>query len=134
MNYSFGSEASRYSDMSFAASLLVSAALGFVWRQRLVYGDGDSARVRRLLTIASVWVASLSALGLVAFSAYRSLWRPHPAVHEGYELGIALGGLVVSPIGLLGVLAPGSRRWLLVLSSLVLTGLWFLSVLDNINW
>jgi hypothetical protein len=131
---SFGGEASRYSEVSLAASLLVSAALGFVWRQRLVYGDGDSARVRRLLAIASVWATSLSALGLVAFSAYRSLLRPHPVFHEGYELGVALGGLVVSPIGLFGVMASGSRRWLLVLNSLILTGLWFLSVLDNINW
>ena len=80
--------------------------------------EDDAKGMRGVLAIASVWAALLSALGLVAFSAYRSVIRLHPHARTGFEGVFAVAELFLSPIGLLGVFATGSRRWMLVLSSL----------------
>jgi len=135
MNLALGTADTQFSKLSLAASLLLIAALGVVWWQRLVHGDGDAKKVRRGLMITSVWAASLSAVGLLAFSTYEVIVRPYRVLlHWGSDLVVSLCGLFLSPIGLLGVFAFGSRRWLLIVSSLTLTALWFMSALDNINW
>ena len=135
MTYPFGGDSSKYSYVSFAVSFLVSVLLAFVWREQMVYGDRDSTRPRRFLVTASLWTASVSALGQVAFSSYRWFHAPHLGVHDnGPALVFALSGLVISLISLLSVFAAGAKRWLVVLSSLVMTIVWFLAVLDSINW
>jgi putative flippase GtrA len=134
MTYPLGGDSSKYSYVSFTISLLMSVLLSFVWRERLVYGDRDLTRIRQSLMAASLWTASASAVGLVAFSMYRWFHAPHLGVHNGPVLEIALFGLVISLISLLSLFASGPKRWLVVLSSLVLAIAWFLAVLDNINW
>ena len=135
MTYPFGGDSSKYSYVSFAVSFLVSVLLAYVWRKQMVYGDRDSSRLRRFLMTASLWTAFVSALGQVAFSSYRWFHAPHLDVHyNGPALVFALSGLVISSISLLSVFAAGSKRWLVVLSSLVITIVWFLAVLDSINW
>jgi hypothetical protein len=57
-----------------------------------------------------------------------------PAVLWAPELMIALSWLVTSLVSLASVFAAGNKKWLLVLSSVVLTTLGFLTVLDNISW
>jgi putative flippase GtrA len=134
MTYPLCGDSSKYSYISFAISLLISVLLAFVWREHLVYGNRDSTRIRRFLMTASMGTASASALGQVTFNIYRWIHIPHLSVHEGPILVIALSGLVISLTSLLSVFAAGSRKWLVVLSSLVLTTVWFFAVLDNINW
>jgi putative flippase GtrA len=135
MTYPFGGDSSKYSYVSLAVSFLVSVLLAFVWREQLVYRDRDSTRLRRFLMTASLWTASVSAIGQVAFSSYRWFHAPDLGVHHnGPALVFAISGLVISLISLLSVFAVGSKRWLAVLSSLVMTIVWFLAVLDNINW
>jgi hypothetical protein len=83
---------------------------------------------------ASLWSATVSAFGLLAFSSYKWFHAPHLGSHAGPELIIALSGLVTSLFSLLSVFAAGNKRWLVVLGSVVLTTLWFLTMLDNISW
>jgi hypothetical protein len=134
MTYPFGGDSSKYSYVSFAISLFMSVLLIFVWREQPTYDDRDSTRIRGFLMTASLWSASASALGQLAFSSYRWFHAPHLGVHNGPELAIALSGLVASLISLLSIFAAGNKRWLLILSSLGLTVVWFLTILDNITW
>jgi len=135
MTYPLGGDTSKYSYVAFAVSFLVSVLLAFVWREQMVYGDRDSTHLRRFLMTVSLWTASVSALGQVAFSSYRWFHAPHLGVHpNGPALVFALFGLVISVISLLSVFAAGSKKWLVVLSSIVMTIVWFLAVLDSINW
>jgi len=128
-----GGESSRFSDASFAAAVALAAMLTFAWRQRVLRGD-SGGRVRRWLAIAGLWTTSISTASLLMFSAWRSLDRVQVGHHTPAALVIALCGVVVSPIGVLGVFAAESRRWLVALSSLVLTALWFWTALDNVRW
>jgi len=135
MTYPLGGDSSKYSYVSFAVSLLISGLLIFVWREQPVYEDRDSTRIRRFLMTASLWSASASTLGQLAVSTYRWFHAPHFGIHNGGPVGlIALFGLVISLISLLSVFAVGPKRWLVAVSGLVLTIVWFLTVLDNINW
>ena len=110
MTYPFGGDSSKYSYVSFAISLLMSVLLSFMWREHLVYGDRDLTRIRQSLMTASLWTASASALGQVAFSSYRWFHAPHLGVHNGPVLAIALSGLVISLISLLSVFATGPKK------------------------
>lgn len=134
MTYPLGGDSSKYSYVSFAISLLMGVLLSFVWREQLVHTGRDSARIRQSLMIAGLSAASASALGSVAFSTYRWFHPPHLGIHTGPGLVILLSGLAISLISLLCVFAIGPKKWLVVLSGLVLTVVWFLTVLDNINW
>ena len=134
MTYPLGGDSSKYSYVSFAVSLLTGALLSFLWREQLTHTSRDSARIRQSLMTASLSAASASALGLVAFSAYRWFHPPHLGIHTGPGLVILLSGLATSLISLFCVFAIGPKKWLVVLSGLVLTVVWFLTVLDNINW
>jgi len=134
MTYPLGGDSSKYSYVSFAISLMMSVLLSFVWREQLVYEGRDLARIRRFLMIAGLSAVSVSTLGQLAFSTYRWFHPPHLGIHNGPGLLIALFGLVISLISLLSVFAVGPKRWLVVLSGFVLTIVWFLTVLDNINW
>ena len=134
MTYAFGGDSSKYSYVSFAISVLMSVLLSFVWRGQLVSGGRDSTRIRQSLMIVSLSAASASTLGSVAFSTYRWFHPPHLGIHNGPVLIIALSGLVISLVALLSIFAIGPKKWLVVLSGLVLTVVWFLTVLDNINW
>jgi hypothetical protein len=134
MTYPLGGDSSKYSYVSFAVSLLISGLLIFVWREQPVYEDRDSTRIRRFLMTASLWSASASALGSVAFSTYRWFHPPHLGIHTGPGLVILLSGMAISVISLLCVFAVGPKRWLVAVSGLVLTIVWFLTFLDNINW
>ena len=134
MTYPFGGDSSKYSYVSFVVSPLMSVLLIFVCREQLIYEHRDSTRIRGVLMTVSLWTACASAFGLVAFSSYRWFHAPALGVHNGPVLVIAFSGLVTSLISLLSVFAVGNKRWLVVLSSLVLTIVWFLTVLDNISW
>jgi hypothetical protein len=134
MTYPFGGDSSKYSHVSFAVSLLMSLLLIFVWRRQAVGEVRDSTRIRGFLMTASLWSATVSAFGLLAFSSYKWFHAPHLGSHAGPELIIALSGLVTSLFSLLSVFAAGNKRWLVVLGSVVLTTLWFLTMLDNISW
>jgi hypothetical protein len=134
MTYPLGGDSSKYSYVSFAVSLLMSLLLTFVWREQPVGEDRDSTRIRGFLMTASLWSATVSALGLMAFSSYRWFHAPHLGLHTGPELIIALSGLVISLFSLLSIFAVGNKRWPVVLSSVVLATLWFLTVLDNVSW
>jgi hypothetical protein len=135
MTYPLGGDSSKYSYVSFAVSLLMGLLLIFVWRKQTVSQDRDSTGIRGFLMTASLWSAIVSALGQIAFSSYRWFHAPHLGVHQnGPALVFALSGLVISSISLLSVFAGGSKRWLVVLGSLVMTIVWFLAVLDSINW
>lgn len=134
MTYPLGGDSSNYSYVSFAISLLMSVLLSFVWREQLIHRDRDLTRIRQFLMTASLWTVSASALGQMAFSSYRWFHAPHLGVHSGPSLAIALSGLVISLISLLSVFATGPKKWVVALSSLVLTIVWFLAVLDSINW
>jgi hypothetical protein len=132
--YPLGGDSSKYAYVSLAISVLASTVLAFLWRERLACGGHDSTRIRQPLMIASLWTASASAIGQLVFSLYRLFHPPYRGVHEGPVLAIALLGLLVSFIALLSVFAAGPRKWVVVCSSLVLTLVWFLAILDNINW
>ena len=134
MTYPFGGDSSKYSYVSFAISLLMGVLLSIVWREQLAYRGRDSTRIRQFLMIASLSAASVSTLGQVVFSTYRWFHSPHLGIHTGPGLVIPLSGLAISLISLLCVFVIGPKRWLVVLSGLVLTIVWFLTVLDNINW
>jgi hypothetical protein len=133
MTYPLGGDSSKYSYVSFAVSLLAGLLLIFVWREQSVGEDRHSTHIRGFLMTASLWSATVSAFGLMAFSSYRWFHAPHLGSH-GPELIIALSGLVTCLLSLLSVFAAGNKRWLVVLGSVALTILWFLTVLDNISW
>ena len=133
MTYPLGGDSSKYSHVSFVVSLLTGLLLIFVWRRQTVEEVRESTRIRGFLMTASLWSATVSAFGLLAFSSYRRFHAPNLG-SPGPELIIALSGLVTSLVSLVSVFAAGNKRWLVVLGSMVLTTLWFLTVLDNIRW
>lgn len=132
--YPLGSDLSKYSIVSLIISSAMTAALAFAWRERLASTGQTVGHARPFFAIVGLWIASISAVGQLAFSIFRLSYPPHLGRHQGPVLAIALLGLLLSPLALLGMFATGFQRRIMVLSGTVMTIVWFLAALDSVNW
>jgi hypothetical protein len=129
--HTIGSDQSEYAVIALALSLIVTIALVLASRQQ----DENLGKTRVVLARMGIWAATVSALGLVSFSLLRLLFPPHQGRHYHYFAAIAMYlGLPISVLGILGACANGSKRVIVVLSSLAMPVAWFIAFLDNVNW
>lgn len=129
--HAIGSDQSQFAIVALAFSMMVSVALVLAPRQQ----DDRFGKTRTVLAKMGILASTLSALGLVSFSLTRLFFPPHDGRHYPYFAAIAMYfGLPLSIAGILGTFATGGKRVVVVLSSMTMPVVWFITFLDNVNW
>lgn len=134
MSLSLGSDTSDFCYFAFVISVAVVVVIALAWKDRLASKQGNTLSCgRNFFFVVGLWAISFSAIGQLAFSAYRVAYRSDL---DGARVTLIapLFGFFLSLLGLMGFWGSGRRRVFVVSSSAILVLVWVLTVLDDIRW